>query len=121
MIAKIRELVKRYEGEVFLGICLLLILGIGYNIGHIYRQHHLNAPILTAQVSQPKGNSLKKPVITATPRDPRVVASKASSSHLYHYTWCSGAQRIKETNKVWFANSAAAEAAGYTLAANCTP
>ncbi|MFC1751649.1 hypothetical protein ACFLY5_00700 [Patescibacteria group bacterium] len=37
----------------------------------------------------------------------------------YHYPWCSGAQRIKEENKIWFATKEEAEKAGYTPAANC--
>ncbi len=45
------------------------------------------------------------------------VASKSGTK--YHLPWCSGAQRIKEENKVWFKTKAEAEAAGYTPAANC--
>ena len=45
------------------------------------------------------------------------VASK--SGEKYHLPWCSGAQRIKEENKVWFKTKAEAEAAGYAPAANC--
>lgn len=41
------------------------------------------------------------------------------NSDKYHYPWCSGAQRIKEENKIWFASEKEAEAAGYTPAANC--
>jgi len=37
----------------------------------------------------------------------------------YHYPWCSGAQRIKDENKIWFATIADAKKAGYTPAANC--
>lgn len=37
----------------------------------------------------------------------------------YHLPWCSGAKRMKEENKVWFATKADAEAAGYHAAANC--
>lgn len=45
------------------------------------------------------------------------VASKNGTK--YHLPWCSGAKRIKEENKVWFATKEEAEAAGYTPAANC--
>lgn len=37
----------------------------------------------------------------------------------YHFPWCSGAARIKEENKVWFATKEAAEMAGYHPAGNC--
>lgn len=47
----------------------------------------------------------------------RYVASKNGT--VYHLPWCSGAQRIKDANKVWFASKAEAEAAGYHPASNC--
>lgn len=37
----------------------------------------------------------------------------------YHFPWCSGAQRIKNENKVWFSTPQEARKAGYTPAANC--
>lgn len=45
------------------------------------------------------------------------VASKTGAK--YHLPWCSGAQRIKEENKVYFETKEAAESAGYTPAGNC--
>jgi hypothetical protein len=53
--------------------------------------------------------------------DPRVVVSKTSASKKYHHTWCASAGRIKEENRVWYPTAADAEAAGYSLAGNCTP
>lgn len=46
-----------------------------------------------------------------------IVASK--NSNKYHYSHCPGAKQIKEANKITFATTALAEAAGYVLAANC--
>ena len=48
-----------------------------------------------------------------------VVASRSGTR--YHYTHCPGAKQIKRENRLEFASPSAAEAAGYTLAANCTP
>lgn len=45
------------------------------------------------------------------------VASKNGKA--YHFPWCSGAQRIKPANQVWFETKEAAEAAGYLPAGNC--
>jgi len=45
------------------------------------------------------------------------VGSKNGS--VYHFPWCSGAQRIKDENKVWFATKEEAERAGYRPASNC--
>ncbi|MCK5095931.1 MAG: hypothetical protein KAR24_01100 [Candidatus Pacebacteria bacterium] len=46
-----------------------------------------------------------------------LVASKNGTK--YHFPWCSGAQRIKEENEIWFNNEQEARKAGYTPAANC--
>jgi len=46
-----------------------------------------------------------------------LVASKNGSK--YHFPWCSGAQRMKEENKIWFDSAEEARRAGYTPAANC--
>ena len=45
------------------------------------------------------------------------VASVSGSK--YHLPWCSGAQRIKEENKLWFSTKENAELAGYEPASNC--
>ena len=38
---------------------------------------------------------------------------------VYYYTWCSGAKRVKEENRVWFPSSKEAEQAGLTRASTC--
>jgi len=45
------------------------------------------------------------------------VASKTGSK--YHLPWCSGAQTIKEENKIWFETKEEAESRGYSPAKNC--
>lgn len=62
------------------------------------------------------------PSLTVSPAAERgvpgqVIASKNGTK--YYPQRCPGAERISETNKVWFASAAAAEAAGYARAANC--
>ena len=47
----------------------------------------------------------------------QVVASKNGTK--YYFPGCTGADRISEANKITFISSAAAMAAGYTLAVNC--
>ncbi|HZZ99383.1 MAG TPA: hypothetical protein VFK07_01600 [Candidatus Paceibacterota bacterium] len=116
IIAKIKKLVKSYEGELLLVICLILTAGIGFNIGLIKAKGNpISAGAQTAEISQ---TAATPAIPTATP-DPRVVVSKSSKSKVYHYSWCSGAKSIADKNKVWYPTAAAAQAAGYTLAANC--
>lgn len=122
MIAKLREFVKSYGYDVFVVLCIGLIAVTSYNLGKI--QAFKKTPIevgeadifnsLTAEAGQTPATSSP-----SVPRDQRVVASKKSDSKVYHFTWCSGAKRIKEENKLWFETEAAAQVAGYTLAGNC--
>ncbi len=120
---------RQYHHGLFVGLCLLLTAGIGYNIGQIWASHFPStataqeasmSDLSNGSKSANKGSKTPaKTTIAPTPVDPRVVASKASDSKLYHHPWCSGAKRIKETNKLWFANESEAIQTGYTLAANC--
>ena len=57
------------------------------------------------------------PVKNSTTQQGKYVASKSGTA--YHYPWCSGAQRIKEENKIWFQTKEEAEKAGYKPAGNC--
>lgn len=41
------------------------------------------------------------------------------NSTKYHFPWCPGAQRIKDSNKIYFENTEVAREAGYSAAANC--
>lgn len=71
-----------------------------------------------AETSNSGGEALTPASETASlPAAGRYVASK--SGEKYHLPWCSGAQRIKEENKIWFVTKEEAERAGYTPAANC--
>lgn len=45
----------------------------------------------------------------------------SSKGTKYHYPHCSGAKRIADANRIIFSSPEAAEASGYTLAANCKP
>lgn len=75
-----------------------------------------SAPISFGKDAQRKDATIPTS-IQATPGDKQYVASKNGS--VYHLPWCSGAARIKEENKVWYATKEAAEAAGLRPAANC--
>ena len=55
--------------------------------------------------------------IESPPAEGSVLGSRNGTK--YHFPWCSGAQTIKEENKIWFASEEVAQSAGYTKAANC--
>src|SRR3989344_4145223 len=123
ILSKILNQVKFYQKDIFLGFCIVLISVISFNLGRINALNKTPIKITgEANVYQATaGNSvLNKPkAIPAQPRDLRVVASKASTTKKYHFTWCPGAKQIKEANKLWFENESLAQKAGYTLAGNC--
>lgn len=67
-------------------------------------------------LAMPTAEAPKRPV--PLPNQPKnFVASKNGTK--YYAAGCSGAGRIKQENQVWFGSIEDAEAAGYTLAANC--
>ncbi len=53
----------------------------------------------------------------AVPKTGKYLGSQRGS--VYHLPWCSGAQRIKEENKIWFQSKEEAERKGYRPATNC--
>ena len=136
MIAKIGDWVnpvagrlKDHSRDFYIAACLLLVGWSAYNVGQLRGQEAgLSVPAAaTTATPTPVFRAQAVPPSTAgagdnaDKTDPRVVVSKSSSSRKYHYTWCSGAKKIKEVNRVWFATAREAEAAGYTLAGNCQP
>ena len=120
MLAKIRELIKSYHSELVLAVAVIAITIISFNLGRMSVGNSVAKLPLT--ISAP-GDSLSLPTthssLPTVPKNPKVVASKASSSKLYHFTWCSGAKRITDKNKLTFPTESAAIAAGYSLAGNC--
>jgi hypothetical protein len=71
-------------------------------------------PVTRTGVTLDSGTNMEQPAII---NKGTYVASKSGSA--YHFPWCSGAQRIKEENKVWFETKEEAERAGYRPASNC--
>lgn len=69
----------------------------------------------TSQTDSPIANNLNDTTTSSTTG--KIVASKNGTK--YYLSECSGADRISDANKVWFASAALASAAGYTPAANC--
>lgn len=135
MLAKTAQFVKSlprvlqpYIFDLFVLACIILIAVISYNLG---RSHALQKKtslkvgegvlVYNAKNTVSEGSSTltANAAQVAKPRDPRVMASKSSTSKKYHFTWCTGAKQIKEENKLWFATELEAQKAGYSLAGNC--
>ena len=112
--------------KFFLPIAIILTATLSFGIGRLSVVG--NREPIKIEYNPEISNSLPVPntqtnqaasAVTATKSDTSVVVSKNGSK--YHYPYCPGAKQIKEENKIVFASPTVAEAAGYTLAANCKP
>lgn len=81
-----------------------------------YPTYNDKTRIFTAQTQSVSRSSISKEDVSGI-IDGGVVGSKTGSK--YHFPWCSGAVRIREDNKIFFASVEAARKAGYTPAGNC--
>jgi hypothetical protein len=128
MVARIEDFVKRVGPHLWTALWVVLACWSGYNLGLIRAststrpaQEAAMFRIRSSVVSQtPQASGKGSTAPPANHTDPRVLASKASAGKKYHFTWCPGAIKIKEANRLWFPTAQAAQAAGYTLAGNCT-
>ena len=131
-IKEIRQKIKRFlrfieQKDIFTILLIILIAFGSFGLGRMSKieeskipikiqQMEQTATIIQAQNSQINGsNSPNEPFVPKN--DKKYVASKNGSK--YHFPWCSGAKRMKESNKVWFITIDEAKKAGYTPAGNC--
>jgi hypothetical protein len=102
----------------------------GYFLGQLSAIESGRKPVVIEQFFEGSGGQVSQKTIKEEPAKPlsgqtaAVAASKglyvgSKSSDKYHALHCSGAQRIAEANKVWFASKEEAERAGYSPAGNC--
>lgn len=76
-----------------------------------------NMSSTSGKKSEKLNNTNTASVIQGISKDEQVTASIKGTK--YHFSHCSGAKQISEANKIVFESATLAEAAGYTLAANC--
>ncbi|MBI2062382.1 MAG: hypothetical protein HYT64_01695 [Candidatus Yanofskybacteria bacterium] len=104
ILSKILNTVKHYQKDIFLGVCIVLISIIGFNLGRINATNKTPPAIgegsrWKVESSNQKANLTKtidnsqSSTFNSQKSDPRVVASKASSSKKYHYSWCASGKR----------------------------
>ena len=110
-IAEAREKCKTFLVRIPRDILILsiLVLASAFSFGLGYL-----AGLDAAEESE---EWLKTSAGAATSSEGAVVASKSGMK--YYLPWCSGVERISDSNKVWFSSAEAARAVGYTPASNC--
>ncbi|USN87887.1 MAG: hypothetical protein H6779_00385 [Candidatus Nomurabacteria bacterium] len=129
MKEKLKSLVQ--NDQIFYGVLVLLVGIISFYLGQAsaITKTPTTSPVqliepITLTSSAENAQIDTKPDTQTTPKpvavretDQKIVASKNGTR--YYLSTCSGVKRIKPENIVTFSTKAAAEAAGYTKAANC--
>jgi hypothetical protein len=115
-IKNFKEKIKLYEKDIILATVIILVALISFGLGRLSKIGESRTPItienLTGAVDNATSSALSAPSAKGN-----FVASKNGTK--YHYPWCSGAQSIKEENKIWFSTAEEAQKAGYEPASNC--
>lgn len=128
----ILQRVKNIKQELLV-MALLIVVGFGgFGLGRLSGMEAGNRPITIKEPSLITNNC---PAFASQANfypssgdgevQPEIAGAEASllvgskNSNKVHFPWCSGAQRIKEENKVWFRSLDEARNAGYSPASNC--
>lgn len=105
--------------KLFVSFTIILVALLAFGIGRLSVVGEREPVRIEYDASIIQANQTANVINAVVGGNESVVVSK--NGVRYHYPHCSGAKQIKEENKIVFATPAAAEAAGYTLAANCQP
>ena len=103
---------RRIPRDVFIIAILILASSASFGLGYLAGLDAVIPIEGQGRVTMPDADTVR-----ATSTEGQVVASKNGTK--YYFASCAGVGRISDANKVWFASVSLAEAAGYTLAANC--
>ena len=114
---KIKLIIDIIENkDIFIALLIIFIATASFGLGRLSKidenkkslqiENFVENKALIGDFS-PENNNIKG----------NYVASKTGSK--YHLPWCSGAQTIKEENKIWFETKEDAESRGYSPAKNC--
>ena len=119
-LKKVKEWYADNKSDLFIAVIIFFTGLSSFGLGRLSVDLQSNPPL---SVIQPENSPdtlhipQRAPIGDSKTSDDRVFASK--SGEVYYYSWCSGATRVKEENKVWFAGSKEAEQAGFHRASGC--
>ena len=112
------------NNDIFIAIIIIFVAFGSFGLGRLSKNEELKAPLkiedMTASVldtTQTARKTTNDATFNKINTAGYYVASKTGKK--YHFPWCNGAKRIKESNKIIFKTKEAAEKAGYTPAGNC--
>lgn len=126
---KIKAKYEKFGRDAFLILVMFFTGLIGFGLGYLAALNAQKTPVVMRNSVISIYEPIKEKVsvlgqkmpengdFTVQTGEKAYVASKSGAK--YHYPWCSGAQSIKEENKIWFSSIEEARAAGYEPAGNC--
>lgn len=126
ILTDLRHKIKSFTGlldrkDVYMALLIILTAISSYILGMLAGTQRADTPVVIrntgAIITATPVVPTTKPVTSESPAQGLYVGSKSGTK--YHLPTCSGALRISEANKIWFATKAEAEKAGYTPALNC--
>lgn len=117
-IKKVKEFIGRNKKELFISASFILIAFIAFGLGRMSTLDEQKYPIWFEEVGEEKITTAKSQIVNNETQVDKVLVGSRNSD-IYYYTWCSGAKRIKQENKIYFSSKQEAEKAGYKSAGNC--
>ena len=122
---KIKQFIRLLESkDVFMVLVIILVAFASFGLGRVSKMENNQIPVKIEQqasiiqaqnvLNSAQNGEIKGALLA---NDKMYVVSKNGSK--YHFPWCSGAKRMKESNKIWFATAEEARAVGYEPAGNC--
>ena len=122
----IRGFIEKIKGvadnkDVIVVLIIVFVATASFGLGRLSKLDEGKEAIRIEQ-SAALVNFDKGSALNVNTEKPAIVSGKyvgSKSSDKYHFPWCSGAQRIKEENKIYFDSKEEAESSGYTPASNC--
>jgi len=117
---KINSATNSQKGQnIYIVAVIILVALASFGLGRLSKIEESKPPVRTIDTSAAPAaaGAATSNFQSGTPEIQNFVASRNGTK--YHFPWCSGAQNIKEANKIWFETKEEAEKAGYGPAANC--
>ena len=113
-----KELLGRIPKDALLVAIFLISCSASFGLGILTeREQGKGSAFAAPEAAKAAPAAAVAAVATSSPSGGAVLASRNGTR--YYFPQCSGASRISEANKVWFASEAEAKAKGYTLASGC--
>ena len=120
IIQEVKEKTRLHANDLVIAFVIICVSLISFGLGRLSILENKKTPVKIESAPAAAGQLITQLSDKEYPMEinnKMFVASKNGTK--YHFPWCSGAQRIKEENKIWFASKEEAEKSGYTPAVNC--